>query len=410
MSGLAPAPPSEIIRFASPQPHIVMKSETGVAIRTSSSRSSTRRSCCPLSGRVGRGAAAAGDLGAQRSAQEHDVPPAVHARALRYGGQGQREPLPVVDPAAPAAVRSVSATPPRAPTTSSPSRSRRGWTARPTTEGIELIAVDNRYNPKTAQRNADVLVREKVDLVIEFQTDEHVALMVAAKYREAGIPLIAIEIPHPGATYFGANNYEAGVMGGRYLGRWAKHYWHAEADEILLIAARARRQPAEDAADRHVVGHEGDLSSSRATAGSSIWTATGSFGRQLRGDAPAPAREPVASHSRRRHQRPERARRAAGVSGVRADETCAIMGQNASPEGREELRQRGTRLVGSVAYFPEKYGAELIALATGYPASPSRAARGLRQAPARDAGDRQSGLSERSTDEARRRHSGLVSV
>ena len=39
------------------------------------------------------------------------------------------------------------------------------------------------------------------------------------------------------------------------------------------------------------------------------------------------------------------------------------MGQNASPEGRAELRQPGTRLVGSVAYFPEKYGAEIVAVA-----------------------------------------------
>ena len=103
-------------------------------------------------------------------------------------------------------------------------------------EGIELISLDNRYNPKIAQRNADVLVREKVDLVIEFQTDEHVAPIVAAKYREANIPLIAIEIPHPGATYFGANNYEAGLIGGRYLGRWAKQHWPGEVDEIAMIA------------------------------------------------------------------------------------------------------------------------------------------------------------------------------
>ena len=43
--------------------------------------------------------------------------------------------------------------------------------------------------------------------------------------------------------------------------------------------------------------------------------------------------------------------------------SCAIMGQNAAPEGREELRQPGTRLIGSVAYFPEKYGAEIVAVA-----------------------------------------------
>ena len=39
------------------------------------------------------------------------------------------------------------------------------------------------------------------------------------------------------------------------------------------------------------------------------------------------------------------------------------MGQNASPEGRAELRTPGTRLIGSVAYFPEKYGAEIVAVA-----------------------------------------------
>src|SRR5437588_10514312 len=102
-------------------------------------------------------------------------------------------------------------------------------------EGIELICLDTRYSAKIAQRNADLLVREKVDLAIEFQTNEEVAPIVAAKYREAGIPMTAIDIPHPGATYYGANNYEAGLIGGRYLGRWVKELWHSEVDEILLL-------------------------------------------------------------------------------------------------------------------------------------------------------------------------------
>ena len=54
-------------------------------------------------------------------------------------------------------------------------------------EGVELIVVSNRYQPKVALRNADHLVREKVDLVIEFQTDEEVAHAIAAKYLEANI-------------------------------------------------------------------------------------------------------------------------------------------------------------------------------------------------------------------------------
>src|SRR2546430_16805583 len=41
-------------------------------------------------------------------------------------------------------------------------------------------------------------------------------------------------------------------------------------------------------------------------------------------------------------------------------ENCAIMGENAFPEGRNELREPKTRLVGSVAFFSESYGENLI--------------------------------------------------
>jgi ribose transport system substrate-binding protein len=229
-------------------------------------------------------------------------------------------------------------------------------------EGIELICVDNRYNPKIAQRNADVLVREKVDLVIEFQTDEHVAPIVAAKYREANIPLIAIEIPHPGATYYGANNYEAGLIGGRHLGRWAKQNLHGEADEIVLITLdRAGGLPKMRLTGMLVGMREAcpALEQARVT----YLDGDGKLGESF--------------EMMRRHLRGTRARRIlvgaindpSALGALRAfqeagrAESAAIMGQNASPEGRAELRERGTRLIGSVAYFPEKYGADLIAVA-----------------------------------------------
>ncbi len=44
-------------------------------------------------------------------------------------------------------------------------------------------------------------------------------------------------------------------------------------------------------------------------------------------------------------------------------ETCAIVGQNGEADVRAELRERHTPLIGSVAYFPERYGGELIRLA-----------------------------------------------
>jgi ribose transport system substrate-binding protein len=227
---------------------------------------------------------------------------------------------------------------------------------------MELICVDNRYSPKIAQRNADVLVREKVDLVIEFQTDEHVAPIVSAKYREAGIPLIAIEVPHPGATYFGANNYEAGLIGGRHLGRWAKQHWHSEVSEIVLIALERAGSLPKMRLTGMLVGMK-ETCPQLENCQVSYLEGDGKLGESF--------------EAMRRHLRTSRSRRfligaindPSALGALRAlqeagrSESCAIMGQNASPEGRAELRVPGTRLIGSVAYFPEKYGAEIVAVA-----------------------------------------------
>ena len=226
-------------------------------------------------------------------------------------------------------------------------------------EGMELICLDNRYSAKIAQRNADVFVREKVDLVIEFQTDEQVAPIVAAKYREANIPLIAVEIPHPGATYFGANNYEAGLLGGRYLGRWAKHQWQGNVEEIVLVTLeRAGGLPRMRLTGMLVGMREAchALEHVPVTYIDGDGKMAGTF------------------EAMRRHLRTTKAKRMlvgaindpSALGALRAFQeagrtsACAIMGQNASPEGRAELRQTGTRLVGSVAYFPEKYGLEIV--------------------------------------------------
>jgi ribose transport system substrate-binding protein len=53
-----------------------------------------------------------------------------------------------------------------------------------------------------------------------------------------------------------------------------------------------------------------------------------------------------------------RAVRAAG-----RESEVAIVGQNAAREGRAEIRRRNSRMIASVAYFPERYGPNLIRLA-----------------------------------------------
>jgi ribose transport system substrate-binding protein len=229
-------------------------------------------------------------------------------------------------------------------------------------ERIDLIVVDNRYQPKVALRNAELLIKEGVHLVIEFQTDESVAPAIASQYFEAKIPMIAIDIPHPGATYFGANNYEAGLLAGRCLAKWARQHWSGAVDEILLVEL-ARAGPLPNARIRGVTAGIRELLHESSGVPIVSIDGDGQFKTSL---------ERVRKHlrgSRARHVLVGAANDPSALGAARAfqeagrADTCAIVGQNAEPDARAELRQPRTPLIGSVGYFPEKYGAGLIRLA-----------------------------------------------
>jgi len=99
--------------------------------------------------------------------------------------------------------------------------------------GIDLLVLDNRCNPETTIRNVGRFVEECVDLVIEFQIDPGIAPIIADKIASAGIPLIAVEMPHPDATFFGVDNYRVGFDAGKVLGEHAKKTWDEEVSWVL---------------------------------------------------------------------------------------------------------------------------------------------------------------------------------
>jgi len=226
--------------------------------------------------------------------------------------------------------------------------------------GLDLVVLDNRYSPKTALKNAERFVKEGVDLVIEFQTFHAIAAELASKLQQAKIPLIAISVPHPDAVFYGANNYEAGRIGGRALVRWAKRQWAGKVDELLLLDLPA--------------------------AGPLVQSRIAGIAHGVGGVLPRPARTThldskgrygVSLEAVREHLRRSRSQRVligaindpSALGALRAFEEagrarwCAVVGQNASFEARVELRKPETRLIGSVAYFPENYGRDLIRLA-----------------------------------------------
>lgn len=101
--------------------------------------------------------------------------------------------------------------------------------------GVELILANNEYDGAKAVEIADNMVSQQIDGFIEFNLDESVGPVIMEKMNDAGIPVIAVDIPMEGAVFFGANNEIAGTVGGQRLGEVAKERWDSEPDCLLLV-------------------------------------------------------------------------------------------------------------------------------------------------------------------------------
>jgi len=228
--------------------------------------------------------------------------------------------------------------------------------------GTELVTVISHRSPRAAVRNAETLVREGVDLVIEFQCHERVAPVISSRFFERGIPVIAIEVPHPGATFFGADNYKAGTIGGQAIARWIKRHWSGQVSAVYLIEEDAAGPLAKLRVSGMLAGLR-DILPETANATTVEMDGKGAFEKTLE-----------AVRLRLRKSPPVRTAVLAGndpmaLGAIRAFEecgragSCVVMGQNATLEARMEMRRPGSPLVGSVAYFPERYGDEVLRLA-----------------------------------------------
>jgi ribose transport system substrate-binding protein len=94
--------------------------------------------------------------------------------------------------------------------------------------GIDLQVADNRLDGATALANAQSFLQRNLDFVIEFQTDANFGATIMQQMNDANTKVIAIDIPMPGATFFGANNPKSGFMGGAYLGQAAVQKFGAD--------------------------------------------------------------------------------------------------------------------------------------------------------------------------------------
>jgi ribose transport system substrate-binding protein len=232
------------------------------------------------------------------------------------------------------------------------------WSA--TQQQVDLIEYDNAYSAKLAVRNAQLLIRERVDLAIEFQVHDRISPELARMFSEAGIPVIAVEIPQPGATFFGVDNHRAGLTAGRALVKAAQQRWAEPCAEVLLAGL-------EIAGALPSMRLAGVLQSLRKNIpANTVITNLDSRGEFVRSFEMT---RKHLQHTQRRKTLLAGVNDAAVLGSLRAfeeagrGEQCIAVGLGGTTEARRELRLPSSSLAATVAFFPERYGDSLISLA-----------------------------------------------
>ena len=226
---------------------------------------------------------------------------------------------------------------------------------------IELVLADNRLDGATALSNTENFITQGVDGIIHFQTDEAFGNVIMARARSNGIPVMAIDIPMPGAVFFGADNYFAGQLAGEALGSWVNDNWDGEANAMLMLELPQSGPIPAARMQGMLEGFQNAVSTPLADDAifrlDSKNTQEEAF-RVVSDTLPAiPDATKIVAVTI--NDGTALGTIAAAEAAGRADQIM-VVGQGADPSGQEAMITDGSRYLGATGYFPENYGDKLL--------------------------------------------------
>ena len=228
--------------------------------------------------------------------------------------------------------------------------------------GVDLMVLDNRYDAVAAVKNAEEFIRSKVDLVIEFQVEQEVAPMIGDKIAAAKIPLIAIDIPHPHATYFGVDNYRVGIEAGATLAAYASVNWGGKVDWVIGLDLAEAGQLVQS---RITGAFEGIRS---GVPDLPVESFVRIDGRGMREKSKKLIADFLQRHPKDKHILIAAATDSSALGAVDAvrenkrDRHVAIVGQDCIAEAIAEMKKAKSPLIGSVSHEANSYGPSLMHL------------------------------------------------
>lgn len=230
-------------------------------------------------------------------------------------------------------------------------------------DNIELLIRDNKLDRQAALDNAEWFVANGVDLVIEYQIDAKAGNIIMDKFNRANIPVIAVDIPMPGATFYGADNYRAGYIAGEALGQWIKNNWSGRLDLLFKLelsrvgpVAGARLQGQQEGLEAIIgpIAEEQMISVETPIIIDKVEQVV----TDLLPSISPTARVAIIAINDDAAVGTLTAFEKAG----RLEQVVAV-GQNADRVGRQALRRPEIPFIGTTRFAPEKYGEQLLNLA-----------------------------------------------
>jgi ribose transport system substrate-binding protein len=103
------------------------------------------------------------------------------------------------------------------------------------TRPVDMLYFDNAGDPARAVANAEAAIAAKVDLLIEYNADADANPEIARRLAAAAIPALALVDPLPGAPLYAPDNVGAGRVAGQALGAFARESWAGEQVLGVLI-------------------------------------------------------------------------------------------------------------------------------------------------------------------------------
>ncbi|HHO56569.1 MAG TPA: DeoR family transcriptional regulator [Trueperaceae bacterium] len=228
---------------------------------------------------------------------------------------------------------------------------------------IDLVIADNDLSGDKAIQIAERFIEQDLDLVIEYQINEHVGNFLLNRFQQNNIPVIAVDIPIVGATYFGVENYQAGLLAGQALGNWILKNWQGDVDYVFILEEKRAGPLPAARIQGQIHGLEQKLNilvDEQKILLDSGNTTQRSFEQSLNALKQIPAESKIAVLC---FNDDAALGALSAFEKLNREQTAAIVGQGADWLIRKKIKQQVPSIVGSTAFMPEHYGAEIIKLA-----------------------------------------------